>query len=405
MNMQDETGVSRIALSGRITAENAEELSSRIDAALSRRPEMPVVFDAESLDYISGTGLRKILRAIRASRFPVRMENVSPEVHKMLELTGFTRLMEVRMRLREISTEGCEVIGAGRSSCVFRLDQETILKRYEPDVPLSMIEEEMRLAREAFVDGIPTAIPFDLVRVGERYGVVFEMIRAETVGRTILDHPERMEEITRRFVALLRQLHSTHRSPGSGYRDVKLLWGGWLEGMRDAYTPAETDLMRSMLEAVPPRDTLVHNDFHENNVMDQQGEMVLIDMANIAYGHPIFDLAGGAFRAHVSYIPGREAHHGLPPEQMNAFWRLQLREYFAEEDPERLRSLGEMCDAFGFLRSALFPMKHPEISARIRQLHIDDARKTLLCRPEWAMEQARRVRDAFPAPAEESVRI
>ena len=50
-----------------------------------------------------------------------------------------------------------------------------------------------------------------------------------------------------------------------------------------------------MIAAVPERSTMVHCDFHAGNVMYQRGEIVVIDMADIGYGYPIFDLAGKIF--------------------------------------------------------------------------------------------------------------
>ena len=83
-----------------------------------------------------------------------------------------------------------------------------------------------------------------------------------------------------------------------------------------------------MLDAVPERDTVVHCDYHENNVLYQNGKLILIDLIDMGYGHPVFDLACMAFRSHVSFIPGRKAHHSFSPEKMNQFWRMELHYYF-----------------------------------------------------------------------------
>lgn len=58
----------------------------------------------------------------------IDVQNVSPAVYEILETTGFTELLNVRKRLREISVEGCEQIGAGVSSRVYRIDDDTIVK-------------------------------------------------------------------------------------------------------------------------------------------------------------------------------------------------------------------------------------------------------------------------------------
>ena len=69
---------------------------------------------------------------------------------------------------------------------------------------------------------------------------------------------------------------------------------------------------------------------------------------------------------------------------------------FETDDPEKFREIRDMCDAFGLVRSALFPMKHVEISPELRQLHIDDARRNLFPRKEWALAQLEKLETFFP---------
>ena len=300
-------------------------------------------------------------------------------------------------KIRSMSVDNCLRIGEGRSSRVYQIDADTIVKAYKSGVSLIRIQREIKQARKAFLDGIPTAEPFDMVRVSDAfsedtYGVIFENVDADTIGHYITEHPEQMDVVAAQFTKLLKRIHQTYIGPGVGFRPMKRMWLGWLAGMREHFTEDETAFMKEMLLAVPYRDTMVHCDYHENNVLYRNGELVLIDMADIGYGHPIFDLAGMAFRAHVSLIPGRNAHHGLTPENMNRFWEAELKCYFMEEAFEEAR---DICNAFGYLRSALFPIKHSEISRELLELHVRDARDNLLSNRKWAMEQAKKLEIFF----------
>ena len=62
--------------------------------------------------------------------------------------------------------------------------------------------------KEAFVLGMPTAISFDIVRVGSQYGLVYELLNADTLSACIKREPERMEEFAVKYAHLFRQLHS-----------------------------------------------------------------------------------------------------------------------------------------------------------------------------------------------------
>ena len=43
--------------------------------------------------------------------------------------------------IREISVEGCEVIGKGGQGTIYRLDEETIVKLYQPGYDIEDIEK------------------------------------------------------------------------------------------------------------------------------------------------------------------------------------------------------------------------------------------------------------------------
>ncbi len=303
-------------------------------------------------------------------------------------MAGSTDLIDMSRPLRELSLEGHEILGKGRSATVYRLDHDRIVKCYVPNVPLKKIQQEMDLAAKAYAAGIPTAQVFELVRVGSQYGVIFELIAdAQTVGHVITAHPERMEELTDKFASLWREIHHTVVESADIFPSVKQTWTGWADGMAPHYSESENAFIREMIEAVGDRPTMDHCDYHENNVMVDGERLVLIDMVDIGYGHPIFDLAGLAFRVHCDTIAGRNANRGLSPDNLRRFWDLVLRSYFKTSDTAEIDDIKELCNAYGFLRSALFPMKHVQISEQLRDLHIADARAYLFDRQDWVRSQ------------------
>lgn len=56
---------------------------------------------------------------------------------------------------------------------------------------------------------------------------------------------------------------------------------------------AENDILMKILDSIPDGSVMIHGDYHTNNVMVQSdGELVLIDMADISRGNSLFDIAG-----------------------------------------------------------------------------------------------------------------
>ena len=399
MKTAKENNTCVIFLEGEVSARNVPELQGELDEILAAHPGEELVFEARDLTYISSAGLRLLLgvqKKLGNKKLVVR--NVSKDVYEIFEMTKFTMLMQVEKALREIDVTDATVVGKGRSSTVYRIGDETIVKLYAAGVPLEKIKQEIDLAKKAFVAGVPTAISYDMVTSKGAYGVVFEMLdNADTVGRTITAHPEQFDEIMEKFVAVYKVMHSTDIEEMGGFTSLKDTWNRWAEGMEanGSFTHEEADLLKQVIEAVPARSTMVHCDFHAGNVMYQQGEIVVIDMADIGFGHPIFDLAAGAFHARYSGSTTRQQVHGMSQENMLRFWDKLLALYFGAEDAQKLAEIKEMCDYFGLLRGALFPMKHVQIAPELKAFHVKETRKHLFPNIDKVLSAASRLPEFF----------
>lgn len=399
MEFKTDEGKLTIALEGEIDSCNAKAVGEEVGEILAAHRQMPVVFDASGLHYISSAGLR-VLLGVQKLKAPekVTVQNLTRGIYEIFDETGFTDLMDVKRRVREIRLEGAKVIGEGQSSTVYRIDRETIVKLYKQGVPLAKIEQEKDFSKKAFVAGIPTVISYDLVKCGDNYGAVFEMVdHADTVGHTLTAHPDQFDSIMRKFVDAYRLIHHTNIEDMGGFVSLKDTWMRWADGMQanGSFLPAECDMLRRMIDAIPERPTMVHCDFHAGNVMYQRDRIVVIDMADIGYGHPIFDLAGGAFHARYSHFPTRQKVHGMSQDGMLRFWDTLLRLYFNTDDEQRLEEIREMTSAFGLLRGALFPMKHVQIKPEVRDYHVAETRQHLFPRIDWAMDQVKRLDEFF----------
>ena len=387
-----------VLLQGELNAGNAAACQKELNEIVAANPQISLLFDASGLTYISSAGLRVLLSVQKKLGKKITIENVSKEVYDIFDMTKFTTLMNVERKPRPISTAGAEVVGRGRSSTVYRIGPETIVKLYTAGVPLAKIKQEMDLAKKAFVAGVPTAISYDLVKDGDSFGVVFEMLDdADTVGHSITTHPDEFDEITKKFVDIYKTIHSADIQEMGGFASLKDTWRGWADGMNsgDGFTDDETKRLHELIDLIPDRSTMVHCDYHAGNVMYQRGEIVVIDMADIGYGHPIFDLAGNAFHARYSGSQTRQKVHGMNQENMLRFWDTLLSFYFDTKDEKVLAEIKTMCDSFGLLRGALFPRKHVQISPDLKAFHVAETRKELFPHMDKAIAAAKKLGEYF----------
>lgn len=397
MDFINANGELTIFLEGRIDANNAVDAEKNFKAIITENPADKIIFDADRLVYIASAGLRTLMKIRKFAKKNIAIENTSNEVYEIFEMTGFTRMFEVKKKLREVSIDGCPQVGTGLSSKVYRLDPETIVKVYEKDVPLYKITREIDLAKKSFLAGLPTAISFDLVKCGGAYGVVFEMIAdAVTVGDALMaEGGAHFEEIMKKFAALMRQMHGTKVDAAAGFPSIKGTWLDWADGMKKYYTASESDMLHEIISAVPERETIVHCDFHAGNTLYQEGEVVVIDMADVGYAHPVFDFAAGAFHVLNSDKNYIQSSLSLSQEYIVRFFDQLLANYFQTEDKAELDALKEIFKAFAYLRGAVFPMKHVQISEDRRLFFVETARKTLFPNFKWALAQVQQLEKIF----------
>ena len=332
VNAKCENNVLTLALCGRVDSTNAPAVESELEEARAAA-HASLVLDLEKLEYISSAGLRVILR-LRKNEPTLSAINASPEVYEIFDMTGFSEMIPVSKAYRRLSVDGCEVIGRGANGMVYRIDADTIVKVYYSSDALPDIHRERELARRAFVLGIPTAIPYDVVKVGESYGSVFELLNAKSFAKLVDENPADFQHYVDLSVELLKKIHATEVQPEDmpDMRDVAIDWVRFLE----PYLPAETwEKLLSMVEAVPVQHNMLHGDYHVKNVMLQNGEVLLIDMDTLCQGHPIFELAS-VFNAYIGYRTvdpvGAANFLGMPADVTELFWTKTLEGYLGSSD-------------------------------------------------------------------------
>lgn len=340
-----------IKLTGIIDSSNAAEVEREIAEKRSSVACSNIVLDFADLGYISSAGLRIVLRLRK--EFPeLSIVNVSSDVYEILEMTGFTEMVDVRKAYRVLSVDGCEAIGRGANGKVYRIDSDTIVKVYNNPEALPEIQRERELARTAFVLGIPTAIPYDVVRVGEGYGSVFELLDAKSFAQLLSSGEKSVEEIAQMMAELLRQIHGTVVREGSmpSMRDTALGWASFLDGHLPEDTYAK---LYALVEAIPEDMHMMHGDLHIKNVMYQNGEALLIDMDTLCHGNPVFEL-GSVYNAYQGF--SLTDHNivkkflGVDYETCTELWQRTLSLYLGTDDPERFAEVERKAEVIGFMR-------------------------------------------------------
>ena len=316
-----------ITLCGRLDTSCAMQIKTDIDQFLaSSGPIHHVTVQAAQLEYVSSSGLR-ILLSLAKQYKDFTLVDVNADVYDVLNMTGFVKIMHVERALRQMSVDGCQVIGVGGVGTVYRIDDDTIIKVFRPSTTIQEVRKEINMSKEAFVMGMPTAISFDVVKVGSQYGLVYELLNADTLSALIKHQPDRIDEFARMYANLFRQLHAILVPADSSVPNA-------LEHEREQvlhirrYFPQESvGLLLQILDAVPEGRSLLHLDLQVKNAMVQGNELMLIDMGEVGYGHPVLDLAH-AYSSMILFVGDYEATLGLPRHLGEQLWHRAIDYYF-----------------------------------------------------------------------------
>ena len=320
-----------LILAGRLDTATSAKASADIERALATVPVISrLTCDAGQLEYISSSGLRILLSLAKRYK-DFRITEVQSLVYEVLDTTGFTKIMTVERALRQLSVEGCEVIGVGGVGTVYRLDGDTIIKVFREGTTIEEVRREITMSKEAFVMGMPTAISFDVVRVGCQYGLVYELLQADTLSACIKREPGRIDEFARKYAELFHQLHAIEVPGGSSVPCAIERERQQIRHIRRYFPQESIDLMLRIVDAIPNANRLLHLDLQTKNAMVQNGELMLIDMGEVGYGHPLLDL-GHAYSAMVTLVGDYDKIIGMPRELGQKLWSRAI-DYYLEGMP------------------------------------------------------------------------
>jgi len=379
MRSELKDGTLTIYLDGRIDSNNAHNVEEDIQGIIDENKPDSLVLNADKLEYISSAGLR-ILLHFRKNYPNFTITGVSSEVYEILDMTGFTQMITVEKAYRVVDVTGCEEIGRGANGTIYRIDQDNVVKVYNNADALDEIQHEREVARLALVLGIPTAISYDVVKVGDSYGSVFELLNAKSFSKILANEPEKLDWCVREYVDMLKTIHGTEVPEGKlpDMRDVAI---DWVKFMKDYLPEGSYTKLLALVEGLPKDNHMIHGDYHTKNLELQNDEVLLIDMDTLAVGNPVFELAS-MFNAYSGFFEidheAIKAFQGFDLETAHKFWQKTLRAYLETDDEEVIKSVEDKARIVGYTRLIRRSIRRKGLEDPARKAEIDLWTKELI---------------------------
>lgn len=256
-------------------------------------------------------------------------------------------MVDKERKFRYVSLEGCKELGRGSHGITYRLNDEQLLKVYTDSSRFSTIEKERLSAKHAFLKGIPSGIAFDTVVTELGLGVIFEFINGETLGSYMSEHEDQFDELIDKYVALLKQFHSIEADTSKFRSSKEVFINNYNNLPKKYFNKKQIQSLINIVNSVPDSECFVHNDFHPQNIIKtEDGSLMIIDMADVSYGHYLFDFgsiyltlvfSGSASKKICKQVTG------LSPSQAKYLWNETVKKYLGTDDKKVIKKFEKKC--------------------------------------------------------------
>jgi len=239
------------------------------------------------------------------------------------------------IQARQINLEDWVLSGGGNQGDSYhhKTDNNLLLKLFIQRVPLDIIIDEVELTRNISEAGVKCPKPGELVKAGDRYGIIFQRIpNKKSFCRAIGDDPSCIADMARRQAVLAHELHAKS-SEGTPFISVI----DWYSQIRDILEI--DDFMSKQLDKAfeivrqNHTPTLIHGDFHFGNIITDGTNDYLIDLGAFAYGNPHFDNSMQYFISHFTPVEILEHDHHISKAQALEFWDEYKAAYYGPDAP------------------------------------------------------------------------
>lgn len=307
------------------------------------------VLDFGGVESISFAALRALLRARRSGNRRFCVVNANQDVAERFEDTGVSMFVNVCRKPKPLRLGQYDEFGAGFLSKAFNSeDGDSMMKVYGKRVPKWMVAQEKTVARAVMAFGIPTPLVGTLYEDGENTGLDFERIKGKrSFSRIISEEPDRMEEISRRFARMCKQLHSTDCDTNI-FSDRKNHYRRAFDGCASLSNDLKARAL-AFLDGVPDATTCLHGDMQMSNAITNETDDLWIDLADFSYGNPMFDMGMWYFLARlIPEFRSMDIFH-LTSAQMKQVWDIFVDEYFDARTDEAKNEVERRVQPFAAL--------------------------------------------------------
>lgn len=256
---------------------------------------------------------------------------------------------ELDTDIHEIDTTGLKLLHDNLEMLVWDMGDGRIIRVSNRTESLEQAQHVLEVYDAAFRATGMTPRPYEVVRVGDRFGVVVEFVRGLSLGVHLAFGTYSPSEAGKEFGEIALRMHRARMRSGYDMRSTYIAMARYA----GAHLPdAHMRRLVGLIEDIPDRDTFLHGDIHPGNVIVNKEGTRLIDMDSVGFGHPVFDLA--CMKAVMfKEVPEKVTELGITLETgavgVKTIWDAVLQTYFSGWDEDEVAAIAVRIDILAHL--------------------------------------------------------
>jgi uncharacterized protein (TIGR02172 family) len=230
----------------------------------------------------------------------------------------------------EIDLSAWRQVGEGGNGAAYVNDAEpgVLLKVNCIDTTEQAIQAEFFTPKAVFDAGVPTPEMYEIVEVGEYYGVKCQnIIGKKSFSRLCADDPSSIDARAIQMAQLLKAFHAVEVNDSQWIPSRKEMMLKAAESTTLIGGKAKERLVE-FVKSIPESDHLLHGDLQMGNLIMADGKPYWIDLGRATHGIPQFDLGHFFLFCNIFGKKDRvQALAHLSDKQLVQFWKAFAQEY------------------------------------------------------------------------------
>lgn len=195
------------------------------------------------------------------------------------------------------------LVGRGRTADIYEWEDEKVVKLFKSGFSMSSIEWEFDINSKIYEsikgNGIRIPKPFEIIKLEDRMGIVFEMIQGRTMLEEISKKPWKVKTLSKKLGGIHNTIHQNVNGSLLSYRLD-------LQFQIDKAPFLSDEVKKKLLEMVAKLEDsneICHGDLHPDNIILSPKGPVVIDWLNARRGNKLLDLARTSIMIKYGHIP------------------------------------------------------------------------------------------------------